>query len=346
MNLNRQMIKEQAKALIKNKTFSIFLVIFVITLLTGIGTSFSSVSNSVNSTSDYSSQSVSGGVVAVLAVLGFVGSVAGILLAPLAVTLKSAMVNFIRRPSEQPYDIGTELTYIFKNTFNQTYGKKLLLAFLRGLIICALSCLFIVPGILYALSTAFAEQLICDYPDLSPSEACKLSRKIVTGNKGELFSMVLSFIGWYCLIPLTLGIITIYVNPYYFTTEALYYENFRLRAQQDGRVTPQDFMPGVHAPAAQPQNVNPYSQTNAQFAQNIGSQNVNPYSQQNPVQPQAPVAPAAPQQPYYQPPAEPTPAQPIYQPPVEQAPAQPTYQPPTEQPPVPPTYEAPQQPEN
>lgn len=59
---------------------------------------------------------------------------------------------------------------------------------------------------------------------------------MVAGNRGELFALDLSFIGWWLLTCITFGIASIYVVPYYFTTQALYYENFKLRALQEGKL--------------------------------------------------------------------------------------------------------------
>ena len=83
---------------------------------------------------------------------------------------------------------------------------------------------------------------MCENPNLKPTEALKLSKKMVAGNRGELFALDLSFIGWWILTCITFGIASIYVVPYYFTTQALYYENFKLRALQEGKITEDDFL--------------------------------------------------------------------------------------------------------
>lgn len=83
---------------------------------------------------------------------------------------------------------------------------------------------------------------MCENPNLKPTEALKLSKKMVAGNRGELFALDLSFIGWWLLTCITFGIASIYVIPYYFTTQALDYENFKLRALQEGKITEDDFL--------------------------------------------------------------------------------------------------------
>lgn len=50
---------------------------------------------------------------------------------------------------------------------------------------------------------------------------------MMRGNKGRLFVLYLSFFGWYLLVPLTLGIILIWLAPYLSTTVALFYEDLK-----------------------------------------------------------------------------------------------------------------------
>ena len=83
---------------------------------------------------------------------------------------------------------------------------------------------------------------MCDYPNLSPIEAITLSKKLIKGNRTELFLMNMSYIGWGILAFLSFGIIGIYVMPYKCTVDALYYEEFIKRGLADGRVTKYDFL--------------------------------------------------------------------------------------------------------
>ena len=168
-------------------------------------------------------------------------NILNIVMAPLIVTLAGIYLAFIRRNPEEEFQLGKELGGLFKNSFNETYVKKLVLVILRGLFTALLCCLFVIPGIVYYYSTYFAFQILSDNPDMKPSEAAKLSRKMVKGNRGELFLMNLSFIGWFILVGITCGIALVYVVPYFQTTDALYYENFRMRALQVGRISINDF---------------------------------------------------------------------------------------------------------
>ena len=49
--------------------------------------------------------------------------------------------------------------------------------------------------------------------DVTANEAITMSRRMMKGNKWRLFCLDLSYIGWMILCVLTLGILTLWVNP-------------------------------------------------------------------------------------------------------------------------------------
>lgn len=171
-----------------------------------------------------------------------ISGIVSLVLSPLSVTLSGIYVSFVKRNANADFDLGHEFTSLFKNTFNKNYLNKLVLNLLSGLLLILLLLLFIVPGVVFSYSIYFANQIMIDYPNLKPSEAMKLSRKIVRGNRTELFTYNITFIPWFFLSMVTLGLANIYVMPYKSTCDALYYENFRLRALAEGRVTEDDFL--------------------------------------------------------------------------------------------------------
>lgn len=80
-----------------------------------------------------------------------------------------------------------------------------------------LLCL-IIPGIIKSYAYRFVPYLLADNPNLSPSRAIELSNKMTKGHKMDMFVLDLSFIGWYLLGGLALGIGILFVNPYRDTT--------------------------------------------------------------------------------------------------------------------------------
>lgn len=200
-------------------------------------------------------------------------TVLSIVLSPLLVSLLGFYVILVKRDPSEQFSLGEEIKNIFKVSFDATYGKKLVVSILRTLFITLWCFLFIIPGIVYNYSSYFSFQIMCENPNLKPMEALKLSKKMVAGNRGELFALDLSFIGWWILCGISFGIASIYAIPYYLTTQALYYENFKIRALQEGRITEDDFLSqeekaNKYAFAGAGNYYNPAQNTNEQYTAN------------------------------------------------------------------------------
>ena len=200
-------------------------------------------------------------------------TVLSIVLSPLLVSLLGFYVILVKRDPSEQFSLGEEIKNIFKVSFDATYGKKLVVSILRTLFITLWCFLFIIPGIVYNYSSYFSFQIMCENPNLKPMEALKLSKKMVAGNRSELFALDLSFIGWWILCGVSFGIASIYAIPYYLTTQALYYENFKIRALQEGRITEDDFLSqeekaNKYAFAGAGNYYNPAQNTNEQYTAN------------------------------------------------------------------------------
>lgn len=200
-------------------------------------------------------------------------TVLSIVLSPLLVSLLGFYVILVKRDPSEQFSLGEEIKNIFKVSFDATYGKKLVVSILRTVFITLWCFLFIIPGIVYNYSSYFSFQIMCENPNLKPMEALKLSKKMVKGNRGELFALDLSFIGWWILCGISFGIASIYAIPYYLTTQALYYENFKIRALQEGRITEDDFLSqeekaNKYAFAGAGNYYNPAQNTNEQYTAN------------------------------------------------------------------------------
>ena len=200
-------------------------------------------------------------------------TVLSIVLSPLLVSLLGFYVILVKRDPSEQFSLGEEIKNIFKVSFDATYGKKLVVTILRTVFITLWCFLFIIPGIVYNYSSYFSFQIMCENPNLKPMEALKLSKKMVAGNRGELFALDLSFIGWWILCGISFGIASIYAIPYYLTTQALYYENFKIRALQEGRITEDDFLSqeekaNKYAFAGAGNYYNPAQNTNEQYTAN------------------------------------------------------------------------------
>ena len=90
--------------------------------------------------------------------------------------------------------------------------------------------LFIVPGIIIAMMFSQTEYILKDDKEISAADAIMKSMRMMEGHKAELFWLIFSFIGWFILACLTLGIGFLFLAPYFNTTMAHYYED--LKAEQ------------------------------------------------------------------------------------------------------------------
>lgn len=104
---------------------------------------------------------------------------------------------------------------------------------LRGLAMTLLTALytllwtflFIIPGIIASLAYALTPYLMAENPDMGANEAITLSKKMMKGNKENLFYLYLTFIGWSLLCLLTLGIGYLWLVPYMSVTKAAFYRD-------------------------------------------------------------------------------------------------------------------------
>lgn len=266
MKLNRKLIKSQARQIIKGKVFKLFLITIVVLTITSGGGIMNGVEGVVDafskpsaSNSDFGDEDVfdyfddfSADVSLVskqdellqntmkqmfVSALSSLVTNISFFMSPLLVTLGGFYLLLIRDEMDKNY-----FAYVFKNTFNKTYFRKLACSIISGLIISLLTLLFIVPGIICGYKYYFAYTIISDNPQLGPKEAIKLSKRITEGHKGELFALDLSFLGWIALTIVTAGIMSIYTMPYINTTKAIYYENFKARALEEGAISDFDFL--------------------------------------------------------------------------------------------------------
>ncbi len=121
-------------------------------------------------------------------------------------------------------------TGLVGNLFSQGFGNWghiVLGQLLMGIFIFLWSLLLIVPGIIKAYSYAMTPYILVDRPELSVRDAIRLSGRMMSGRKLDLFCLHLSFIGWMLLCILTLGIGILFLSPYMMTAQAAFYQDVR-----------------------------------------------------------------------------------------------------------------------
>ncbi len=84
--------------------------------------------------------------------------------------------------------------------------------------------LFFVPGVVMTYRYRFAVYNLCENQSLRPLEAMRMSAAQTRGRKWELLVLDLSFFGWNLLSALTLGLLSIWVMPYFYQTDLQYFD--------------------------------------------------------------------------------------------------------------------------
>jgi uncharacterized membrane protein len=120
-----------------------------------------------------------------------------------------------------------------KNLFEgfKLFGASFLLFLLESVFLSLWTCLFIIPGAVKSLSYSMAFYILRDNPDIKAAEAISRSRKMMLGYKRKLFLLYLSFIGWYLLCCLSLGIGFLWLFPYINLSVANFYEDLKQNQQ-------------------------------------------------------------------------------------------------------------------
>ena len=107
------------------------------------------------------------------------------------------------------------------------FGPIFLLSLIVSFNIAFGFILLIVPGIMAAIGLTFVQEVYADNLKLSETEVLRKAWALTNGHKKELFVLGLSFIGWFLLCSLTLGILYIWLMPYMTITYTLAYEKLK-----------------------------------------------------------------------------------------------------------------------
>ncbi|MCC2461714.1 DUF975 family protein [Bacillus mobilis] len=144
--------------------------------------------------------------------------IAMFIIGPLTVGASYFVLNVIRGTNAR-------IGYIFR-WFND--GSKFMKSFLTYLLmnvyLILWTLLLIIPGIIKSFSYSMTYFILNDHPEYSINQAITESRRMMDGHKMEYFILCLSFIGWFILSCITLGIGFLWLIPYFYTTSAAFYE--------------------------------------------------------------------------------------------------------------------------
>lgn len=113
--------------------------------------------------------------------------------------------------------------------FKSNIAENIVLGLLHTLFIFLWMLLFIIPGIVKYYSYSMAYYIKLDNPEMKANDAITESRKMMDGQKGRLFLLDLSFIGWMIVGVLALGVGTFWVTAYMETTRLHFYEELKAK---------------------------------------------------------------------------------------------------------------------
>lgn len=121
------------------------------------------------------------------------------------------------------------------NSVRNDLSGSMITGIVANLFIALASILLIVPGIILSFSYAMVYFIRIDHPEMGVMESLKESARLMKGHKMQYFLLQLSFIGWYFIGSLCLGVGTIWVSAYVNTANAIFYEE--LLAKDGGYYT-------------------------------------------------------------------------------------------------------------
>lgn len=116
---------------------------------------------------------------------------------------------------------------LFFEPFKKSLVTSIVTNILKGIFIFLWALLLVIPGIIKSYAYSMTSYIIADNPQIDFMEAIKESQNLMKGNKWRLFKLHFSFIGWYILGVLTLGLGFIFLYPYIQLSVANFYVEIR-----------------------------------------------------------------------------------------------------------------------
>lgn len=225
--LKSKELRVKAWKSLKGKYWKAFLVVLVLGVLVSIGTGLVSYAQSMTDLvsmadpSQLDSTMQLGAVVITVAalVLCIVGLLISIFVGNAATVGMS--YYFIKNTDSKPSF--ADAFHGFKVKYRRNVGTL----FVAAIKLVLWSILLVIPGIIKSYEYAIIPYILADDAEISSKDAFKKARAMMKGNKWRLFKLNFSFIGWYLLCILTLGIGTFFLLPYINAATAEFYAELK-----------------------------------------------------------------------------------------------------------------------
>ncbi|HRY78432.1 MAG TPA: DUF975 family protein [Candidatus Izemoplasmatales bacterium] len=199
---SNQEYRDLAVQILNGRYKPVIIVLLVVWLVTGALTSTLSTGNAASSLAQLVSLAISAGI-------------------------SYSMVGVWRGELEKK---DPDLKETLLSGFQNDFVRNLLLYFLTSLFTFLWALLLIVPGIVKAYSYSMGFYLIHRDPALKAEAAIKESMVLTNGKKMQLFTLDLSYLGWYFIGIFTLGILWLWVYPKHQVARMALFEDIYLAA--------------------------------------------------------------------------------------------------------------------
>ena len=237
----RDLLKMNAKQVLRNNYWMALLVAFVASLLAG-GSSNIGPTLTFNYTTGSDHYNYQYGYDR--AVLPYFGAVAAaafgfVLIAMVVGVLFSVFVSNPVTVGKCRYFMESRVgnapfSSLFSAFGDPAYRNVVKVMFMKNLFIFLWSLLCVIPGIYKAYQYRMVDYLMAENPYMTYQRALELSRQMTDGEKFNIFILELSFFGWLFLGALACGIGVFFVNPYIEATFAELYAALRAKAFATG----------------------------------------------------------------------------------------------------------------
>ncbi len=193
--MDRITLKERAKEQIRGKIWDLLLVTIIVSLINAIANG-------------------------ILMLIPGVGSLAALVITtPMTLSLIKIhldLVNEDKRP---------QIADVFYGYSD--FSSSVLVVIITALFTFLWSLLFVIPGIVKAISYSQAYYIIAENKGMPAIDAINRSKAMMHGHKMDYFVLQLSFIGWGLVGMLTFGIAFIWILPYMNATNANFYNSVK-----------------------------------------------------------------------------------------------------------------------
>ena len=229
----RDLLKTRAKEVLRIRYWTVFLGCFIAGILGGVsggGSSSGILSNSSNLINSSLGNIPTRIAVTVSVVFFIVALMAFVISLVLTIFVGNVITVGLRRFAMEARTSSPGLNVIFWGFWGGRYMKIVKTMFFYTLHIALWTMLFIVPGIIRGYQYYFVPYILPENPDIDSYKILEMSNQMTNGDKGGIFGLNLSFIGWNLLGMLTCCIGSIFLTPYVVSTDAELYAVVRERS--------------------------------------------------------------------------------------------------------------------